>query len=133
MPWHKWRVIDMIRYDVKFPAHNPTSPEGLPDEVTWRANLRFKSHLHAPLMRILDAIEGNGKAGHLLDLALTGAYFRYGLTEAVAASVTLAPEKLSSDVSTTKSNPGLSVKATLLERGISSGAIANFMRTPDRQ
>jgi hypothetical protein len=63
-----------------------------------------------------------------------------------STSISVQAQQVDNTVSTTKSNPsqargiafvesnpGLSVKATLLERGISSGAIANFMRTPDRQ
>ena len=142
MLWPRWQVIEMIRYDVKFPPNNPTSPEGLPEELTWRANLRLKSHLHAPLMRILDAIEGKAKAGHLLDLALEGSKLRYGLMEngPVAAPVPRETKtetnqldgsqatQPSSAASVETQEPS-SVKATLQARGIAKESIARFMGT----
>lgn len=132
----------MIRYGVKFPASNPTSPEGLPAELTWRASLRFKAHLHAPLMRILDAIDGKAKAGHLLDLALEGAKLRYGLMEtgpvdaAAPSETTKETNRLDGSQTTQPSTAASvetqepsSVKATLQARGIAKESIARFMGT----
>ncbi|MES2951171.1 MAG: hypothetical protein V4858_21765 [Pseudomonadota bacterium] len=91
-------------------------------------------------MRILDAIDGKAKAGHLLDLALTGARLRYGLMEtgpgAAAAPSETKKEtnRVDGSQTTQPSSPASvetkepsSVKATLQARGIAKESIARFI------
>jgi hypothetical protein len=52
-----------------------------------RLNLRLDSCRHAPLMRILSAIDKESVADHLVDLAALGAIHAYKISEYISADV----------------------------------------------
>lgn len=77
----------MIKYPVIFPEPDPFRTDGLEPVMRFRSVFVLTPYHHAPLMRILQKLDGQARAGHLLDLAMEGAKIRYGLTTDTANTV----------------------------------------------
>lgn len=76
----------MNKYPVSFPA-DPFVVDGLPSIQRKRASLCMRAFQHAPLMRVLAAVEEDHFADYLLDLANLGAIHLYGLQPQLAQGV----------------------------------------------